>query len=315
MNIGDRVRLMHSRDEGIVVAVKGDIIEIEIEDGFTIPATRKEVVLVSKEESVRFQPNPTTTTSPREERRTAIFADTGIFVAIIPTTQTTFELYLINNTDFTIALNLFQDQQNRFKGLFTSVFKPKTAEYVKNLLSADGDLPELLIQGIYFSDYLIKLKDPITKKVRVKPFIISGKQTKGPIIGKNGYIIQIDGEQIPVNKEKLKESMEDNSSSTNQPMVFKSPGKEIDLHIENLTHIDHKYSNSEMLKIQLNAFELALDQAIAAGQDEIKFIHGIGNGVLRAEIQKRLSKMKNIKFFEDAQKERFGYGATLVKIK
>jgi dsDNA-specific endonuclease/ATPase MutS2 len=49
--------------------------------------------------------------------------------------------------------------------------------------------------------------------------------------------------------------------------------------------------------------------------DEIIFIHGVGNGVLRTEIHKRLSKNKQVEYFKDAMKEKFGYGATLVKIK
>jgi dsDNA-specific endonuclease/ATPase MutS2 len=48
--------------------------------------------------------------------------------------------------------------------------------------------------------------------------------------------------------------------------------------------------------------------------DEITFIHGIGNGVLRKEIHKYLSHLGNIKYFQDTQKSRFGYGATLVRI-
>jgi dsDNA-specific endonuclease/ATPase MutS2 len=49
--------------------------------------------------------------------------------------------------------------------------------------------------------------------------------------------------------------------------------------------------------------------------DEIIFIHGVGNGVLRNAIHKRLSGNKNVQYFEDAQKEKFGYGATKVRIK
>jgi dsDNA-specific endonuclease/ATPase MutS2 len=49
--------------------------------------------------------------------------------------------------------------------------------------------------------------------------------------------------------------------------------------------------------------------------DEIIFIHGVGNGTLRNELHKRLSGHKNVKYYEDAQKEKFGYGATKVKIK
>ena len=73
-------------------------------------------------------------------------------------------------------------------------------------------------------------------------------------------------------------------------------------------------SNSEILRIQLEQFEKNLDQAIASGMDEITFIHGIGNGVLRKEIHKRLSQIQNIKYFQDTQKDQWGYGATLVRI-
>jgi dsDNA-specific endonuclease/ATPase MutS2 len=49
--------------------------------------------------------------------------------------------------------------------------------------------------------------------------------------------------------------------------------------------------------------------------DEIVFIHGVGNGVLKQEIQKKLAGNKNVAWFQDAQKEKFGYGATRIKIK
>ncbi len=49
--------------------------------------------------------------------------------------------------------------------------------------------------------------------------------------------------------------------------------------------------------------------------DEITFVHGVGSGTLRREIQKRLSGMKSILYFQDAQREKFGYGATLVRLK
>ena len=70
-----------------------------------------------------------------------------------------------------------------------------------------------------------------------------------------------------------------------------------------------------MIAIQLKTFEQQLEKAIASGMDEITFIHGVGNGVLRTELHRRMSKHKNVKFYEDAQKEKFGYGATKVKIK
>ena len=48
--------------------------------------------------------------------------------------------------------------------------------------------------------------------------------------------------------------------------------------------------------------------------DQISFIHGIGNGVLKNDIHKYLSQLENIKYFQYTQKSMFGYGATLVRI-
>ncbi|MBC3540236.1 Smr/MutS family protein [Rufibacter sediminis] len=74
-------------------------------------------------------------------------------------------------------------------------------------------------------------------------------------------------------------------------------------------------SNSEILRHQLGVFQDNLDRAVAANMHEIIFIHGTGNGVLKKEIQKVLSRNPHIKFYEDARKEKFGYGATKVQLK
>jgi hypothetical protein len=101
---------------------------------------------------------------------------------------------------------------------------------------------------------------------------------------------------------------------TPQATTIQAPSTSIDLHIEALHPKPDSLSNSEMQRIQLEVFEKNLNLAIAAGMDQITFIHGIGNGVLRKEIHKRLSQLRNISYFQDTQKDQWGYGATLVKI-
>ena len=95
-----------------------------------------------------------------------------------------------------------------------------------------------------------------------------------------------------------------------------APAHEFDLHLEALRP-DNKeeLSNTTILRLQLDAFEDALSRALATNMHEIIFIHGMGNGVLRKEIHRQLSRNKDIKFFEDARKEKFGFGATLVRLK
>ena len=54
MRIGDKVRLLKGTEEGFIVNIKGNIVEIEIEDGFTIPAVKNEVVVIDKKEAEVF---------------------------------------------------------------------------------------------------------------------------------------------------------------------------------------------------------------------------------------------------------------------
>jgi dsDNA-specific endonuclease/ATPase MutS2 len=106
-----------------------------------------------------------------------------------------------------------------------------------------------------------------------------------------------------------------NQLSASPPTTkVQAPAASIDLHIEAIHPKPDSLSNSEKLRIQLEVFEKNLNQAIASGMDQITFIHGIGNGVLRKEIHKRLSQLGNISYFQDTQKDQWGYGATLVKI-
>ena len=73
--------------------------------------------------------------------------------------------------------------------------------------------------------------------------------------------------------------------------------------------------NEDILKVQMGFFEKNLENAVIGNERFITFIHGIGNGTLRHMIHKYLSQYPHIKYYEDAQKEKFGYGATKVFLK
>ena len=56
MNVGDKVRMLRGKEEGIVTRIIDQkLIEIEIEDGFQIPVLKSEVVLVAQEEANFFK--------------------------------------------------------------------------------------------------------------------------------------------------------------------------------------------------------------------------------------------------------------------
>ena len=93
------------------------------------------------------------------------------------------------------------------------------------------------------------------------------------------------------------------------------PVPEFDLHIEKLVPNKRGMSNYDILTLQTDTAKRHIEFAIRNRIPKIVFIHGVGNGVLKKEIHKILSSTKTIKFFQDAQKEKFGYGATLVRLK
>ena len=55
MNIGDRVRLIRDREEGIVTKIIDErLVEVTIEEGFAIPVLKSELALVNKAETDYF---------------------------------------------------------------------------------------------------------------------------------------------------------------------------------------------------------------------------------------------------------------------
>lgn len=88
---------------------------------------------------------------------------------------------------------------------------------------------------------------------------------------------------------------------------------EVDLHAEEL-FADHRgMSNGEILNYQISYFLRCLDQAELQRLSKIIFIHGIGNGVLKSELRRKLQSM-GYEFY-DASLSRYGFGATAVVIK
>ena len=90
---------------------------------------------------------------------------------------------------------------------------------------------------------------------------------------------------------------------------------EVDLHIHELLD-DHKgMGNSEIIAVQLEHFERTLRIAENKKIPRIVYIHGVGQGVLRAEIRKMLHQYYPHCEFLDASYSEYGYGATEVRIK
>ncbi|MGX7668520.1 Smr/MutS family protein [Flavobacterium pedocola] len=89
---------------------------------------------------------------------------------------------------------------------------------------------------------------------------------------------------------------------------------EVDLHIEKLVPSKRGMSNYDILTLQMETAKRQLDFAIRNRMPKVVFIHGVGEGVLKAELDFLLGRYEGITF-QDANYQKYGLGATEVYIK
>lgn len=96
-----------------------------------------------------------------------------------------------------------------------------------------------------------------------------------------------------------------------KPKERNAPPMEVDLHIEKLVNSFRGMSNFDILNLQLETAKRQLEFAMRKRIQKIVFIHGVGEGVLKAELDYLLNRYDNLKFY-DADYQKYGQGATEV---
>lgn len=89
---------------------------------------------------------------------------------------------------------------------------------------------------------------------------------------------------------------------------------EFDLHIEKLVKNFRGMNNHDILTLQTETAQRHIEFAIKNRIPKIVFIHGVGEGVLKAELDFLLGRYDNI-VFQDANYQKYGLGATEIYFK
>lgn len=147
----------------------------------------------------------------------------------------------------------------------------------------------------------------------------------------DGFLLDFSPEELIIQKAKnsLKTDLFANSSISHiisekeqpkrkqqnrvKPKERYEPTLEVDLHINQLVKSAKGMSNHEMLTLQLEYAKRQLDFAISKRMQKVVFIHGVGEGVLKLELEYLFGRYNNIKFY-DANYQKYGLGATEVYI-
>ncbi|MFN8415083.1 MAG: DUF2027 domain-containing protein [Cytophagaceae bacterium] len=315
MKVGDKVRLVHGKESGrITRIIDAYQIEVEIEDGFRIPVAKKEVALISSEERRLTNEIEAPIAAPVIESQSL---SGQINIAFKPFNDSIYQVYLINERNIPFHFVSYHYKNGFYTQQFSGTLAPEQAVCIEERKIQDfSQWPTLHIQVMYVAEKVTQLIAPQTFEVHAKADKFYQNKKNHSILGKDVHFWAIDT-KVAKNAfylpDALASSMTDKADASTQQIT--EPDYETDLHIEKLDELWNLLSPNQMLQKQIQHFENTLDNAIAVGMEEIIFIHGAGNNTLKNELQKRLSKDKRIEYFKDAKKERFGYGATLVKLK
>lgn len=105
-----------------------------------------------------------------------------------------------------------------------------------------------------------------------------------------------------------------NKPKTNLSTKKKSiPAMEVDLHIEKLVPTSRGLDNYDIINIQMNTAKRQLDFAIQKRFQRVIFIHGVGEGVLKSELESLFRRYDFLNHY-DADYQKYGRGATEVYI-
>lgn len=89
------------------------------------------------------------------------------------------------------------------------------------------------------------------------------------------------------------------------------PAVEVDLHIHNLTENQRGMDNYDMLNLQIDTARNKIEWAHSNNIPKLVFIHGVGAGVLKQELDFLFDRYDYINYY-DADFQKYGKGATEV---
>ncbi len=313
MKIGDKVRALHEDIEGVVTKfLPNDLVEVEIEDGFEIPVHKGELVIVSASEAEYFEQEVQEIKASKP--RIVDKIEKGLFLVFDPFHgEKLVKLKVYNSSSQDISLIGYENDAVSFKHSMSGVIKPNSfLEGSVFSLETFNDWPNLVFQFTYLPKNADAMPISKMREFKLKASVFFKSKSEQTPFNKPGWCMQIDQGDISLNAQAIEESL--NQTNIKEKITSVKVKSIIDLHAEALG-LELDLSNEEYITEQIKVFENSLDQAIVAGLNEVTFIHGVGNGKLQFEVQKKLSQHPNVSTYVDAQKDKFGYGATKAILK
>lgn len=295
MKIGDRVKFVNDVGVGRVVKISGSTIEVDIEDGFVMPCNIAELVVVQEEDEIAAiksigvgdeRPGKKGKSAPIKKEKAEVKAKKE------PAYAKYGKISLISD---------YKDEDDTEEDDFDDSYLDLdriNEIYRRNQAAAQRrelEFEEAKLRQERSKQLVTESSVPTLPAVEEQPKEKMGNVTLDELAAKMKADLP-----KPVTVVAKKEKKGDDIEI-------------IDLHAGEILENSKNMTSAEIITAQLARFTIALDLAINSGKHgKIVFIHGVGSGRLKFEMQK-LMKSKYPKIVsQDASFKEYGYGAMMI---
>ncbi|HVI47089.1 MAG TPA: Smr/MutS family protein [Chitinophaga sp.] len=339
--IGDRILLLSSKEEGTVIDLVNDnMVMIEVK-GTTFPVYLDQIDFPYFH---RFRQQKLVNEKPRlipgdeikvDRSKYEVFkTDKGMFLSILP-------VYQMDGYDETVKLmkfHLFNDTPHAMRFYFQIWLNNQMDLEIKNEIQPYNHfyLSDLMFESLNDNprfEFTFFLKEPQSNlapsakyswKIKPKQMFVQLQELRSK---EEATLTHVLFEKFPekapeppkqeetVAKKKGAQPVTIAGSGNFasllskiqlQPETTLEPKYEVDLHIEALEKNWKGLSNIAILAIQLNAFQRYLELAISHHQHSLVVIHGVGKGKLREEIHTVLRQTPEVASFVNQYHAKYG---------
>lgn len=286
IKIGDRVKIISGTESGTVVSVKNSTVEVDVMGGFVVPYMITDLVVVSEKEEIeileRIGVSDEKPGRKRKEKKEE---------AITPEQKKSTPAKVNHYGRISLVEDDYEEELLDMDKI--------NENYRRNRLAAEQLERE-------FEE--ARRRDEEAKKRITEESSVEVEDKTEEVVEEKPKYSETTLEELA---EKAKLDMA--KPVTQKKKVKKDDTEVIDLHAHEILTSTEGMKSGEIITAQLARFTVAMDLAIKSGKHgKIVFIHGVGKGRLRAEIQRLLRTNYPKIMSQDASFSDYGFGAIMI---
>lgn len=320
-----------------------EVVVIEDDDfstGRMVKAKQEEkkprIVVPDDEEDYDPADRPVTFRAPVEERKGGNML--SAYLAFVPMnvkelTQTRFEAYFVNDSNYTMRYAYMCAEGNSWQLRATAEVEPNTKVFIEEFGREDlGQLERVCVQVLAYKrdrPFIVKPAVDVQMRIDTVKFYKLHTFQDNAFFDQPALVYTIVENDRPartlaIDPDKLKQELAGPKPKTVDRRSQSAPARKkedpnapivVDLHIGELLETTAGMGTSDILNYQLDVFRRTLREHAKEKGRKVVFIHGKGEGVLRAALINELRYRFKPYTYQDASFQEYGYGATQVTIK